>query len=160
MTRAESLAIWLGIIGNILLFGGKIVIGLWFHSIAIISDSLNSFTDIIASLVVYISIRTSYQAADPQHPYGHKRAQPIAGLIVAIFTGIVGFEVITQSVNRLLTGDRMQPGLLPIRWFWGSWSSNCSCTCTCAKSPGGRAAPPSWPPPRIIATMCWFPARF
>ena len=114
MTRAENLAIWLGIIGNILLFGGKIVIGLWFRSIAIISDSLNSFTDIIASLVVYISIRTSYQAADPQHPYGHKRAQPIAGLIVAIFTGIVGFEVITQGVNRLFTGDRMQPGLLPV----------------------------------------------
>jgi cation diffusion facilitator family transporter len=114
LTRAEGLAIWLGIIGNALLFGGKIVIGLWFHSISIISDSLNSFTDIIASLVVYISIRTSYQAADSQHPYGHKRAQPIAGLIVAIFTGIVGFEVIAQAVNRLLTRDRMQPGLLPI----------------------------------------------
>jgi cation diffusion facilitator family transporter len=119
LTRAENLAIWLGIIGNILLFGGKIVIGLRFRSIAIISDSLNSFTDIIASLVVYISIRTSYQAADPQHPYGHKRAQPIAGLIVAIFTGIVGFEVITQGVNRLFTGDRMQPGLLPIALVLG-----------------------------------------
>ena len=33
---------------------------------------------------------------------------------MAIFTGIVGFEVITQSVSRLFTGDRMQPGLLPI----------------------------------------------
>ena len=114
LTRAESLAIWLGIIGNVLLFGGKILIGLWFHSIAIISDSLNSFTDIIASLIVYISIRASYREADPQHPYGHKRAQPIAGLIVAIFTGIVGFEVIAQAVNRLITRDRMQPGLLPI----------------------------------------------
>jgi cation diffusion facilitator family transporter len=114
LTRAEGLAIWLGIIGNALLFGGKIVIGLWFHSIAIVSDSLNSFTDIIASLVVYLSIRTSYRAPDSQHPYGHKRAQPIAGLIVAIFTGIVDFEVITQGVNRLLTGDRMRLGLLPI----------------------------------------------
>jgi cation diffusion facilitator family transporter len=114
LSRAEGLAIWIGIVGNILLFGGKIVIGLWFHSIAIISDSLNSFTDIIASLIVYISIRASYQEADEQHPFGHKRAQPIAGLMVAIFTGIVGFQVITQSASRLLTGDRMQTGLLPI----------------------------------------------
>jgi len=114
LSRAEGLAIWIGIVGNILLFGGKIVIGLWFHSIAIISDSLNSFTDIIASLIVYISIRASYQEADAQHPFGHKRAQPIAGLTVAIFTGIVGFQVITQSASRLLTGDRMQTGLLPI----------------------------------------------
>ena len=114
LTRAEGLAIWIGIVGNILLFGGKIVIGLWFHSIAIISDSLNSFTDIIASLIVYISIRASYREADAQHPFGHKRAQPIAGLMVAIFTGIVGFQVITQSASRLLTGDRMQTVLLPI----------------------------------------------
>ena len=114
LTRAENAAVWIGIAGNILLFGGKIVIGLWFHSIAIISDSLNSFTDIIASLIVFISIRTSYQEPDPGHPFGHQRAQPIAGLIVAIFTGIVGFEVITQSLGRLFTGDRMQSGLLPI----------------------------------------------
>jgi cation diffusion facilitator family transporter len=119
LTRAEGLAIWIGIIGNVLLFGSKIIIGLRFRSIAIISDSLNSFTDIIASLIVYISIRTSYQEADPQHPYGHKRAQPIAGLIVAIFTGIVGFEVIAQAASRLLTGDRMQPGLLPIFLVFG-----------------------------------------
>ncbi len=114
MTHAEGLAIWLGIVGNALLFGGKIFVGLWFDSIAIISDSLNSFTDIIASLVVFISIRASYREADRTHPYGHKRAQPIAGLVVAIFTGIVGFEVITQGVNRLLTGEQMQPGLLPL----------------------------------------------
>ncbi len=114
MTHAEGLAIWLGIVGNALLFGGKILVGLWFDSIAIISDSLNSFTDIIASLVVFISIRASYQEADRTHPYGHKRAQPIAGLVVAIFTALVGGEVITQAVNRLLTGEKMQPGLLPV----------------------------------------------
>jgi cation diffusion facilitator family transporter len=114
LSRAEGAAIWIGIIGNIFLFAGKILIGLRFDSIAIISDSLNSFTDIIASLIVLISIRTSYQEADPQHPFGHKRAQPIAGLIVAIFTGIVGFQVIAQSGGRLLSGERMQPGLLPI----------------------------------------------
>lgn len=114
MTHAEGLAIWLGIVGNALLFGGKILVGFWFDSIAIISDSLNSFTDIIASLVVFISIRASYREADRTHPYGHKRAQPIAGLVVAIFTALVGGEVITQAVNRLLTGEKMQPGLLPV----------------------------------------------
>jgi cation diffusion facilitator family transporter len=112
--RAEKLAIWMGIIGNALLFGGKIVIGLAFNSIAIISDSLNSFTDIIASTIVFISIRSSYKAPDADHPFGHKRAQPIAGLIVAIFTGIVGFEVITQSVTRLFTGAEIEKGILPI----------------------------------------------
>jgi cation diffusion facilitator family transporter len=114
LTRAEKVAIWLGIAGNFLLFAAKFGIGLVFNSIAIISDSLNSFTDIVASLVVFISIKSSYKAADHEHPYGHMRAQPIAGLVVAIFTGIVGFEVITQAVTRLFTGATMERGILPI----------------------------------------------
>ena len=70
MDKPERFAIWMGIIGNAVLFGGKIAIGLTFNSIAIISDSLNSFTDIIASTIVFISIRTSYRAADAEHPFG------------------------------------------------------------------------------------------
>jgi cation diffusion facilitator family transporter len=85
-----------------------------YNSIAIISDALNSFTDIIASLVVHISIIVSYQRPDSGHQFGHKRAQPIAGLIVAIFTGIVGFEVITASIRRLLDGQTAQQGIPPI----------------------------------------------
>ncbi len=112
--RSEKIAIWMGIIGNAILFGGKIVIGLAFDSISIISDSLNSFTDIIASTIVFIGIRSSYKAPDRDHPFGHKRAQPIAGLIVAIFTGIVGFQVITQATARFFTGEQMERGLLPI----------------------------------------------
>jgi cation diffusion facilitator family transporter len=115
MDKPERFAIWMGIIGNAVLFGGKIAIGLTFNSIAIISDSLNSFTDIIASTIVFISIRASYREADEEHPFGHHRAQPIAGLIVAIFTGIVGFEVIVQSVTRLIAGGAgVEPGILPI----------------------------------------------
>jgi cation diffusion facilitator family transporter len=114
LRRPENLALWIGIIGNAVLFCGKIWIGLLFDSISIISDSLNSFTDIIASTIVFIGIRSSYKAPDAEHPFGHSRAQPIAGLIVAIFTGIVGFEVITQAVTRFFTGEQIEKGLPPI----------------------------------------------
>ena len=112
--RPEKIAMWMGIIGNAVLFAAKISIGTLFNSIAIISDSFNSLTDIIASAVVMISVRTSYQKPDADHPFGHKRAQPLAGLLVAILTGIVGFEIITQSVTRLINGEQIEKGLLPI----------------------------------------------
>jgi cation diffusion facilitator family transporter len=114
MDRAERFAIWMGIIGNALLFLGKIFVGITFNSIAIISDSINSVTDIVASTIVFISIRSSHREPDADHPFGHNRAQPIAGLVVAIFTGIVGFEIITQSFGRLFSTSRMQNGILPI----------------------------------------------
>jgi len=112
--KQERLAVWMGIVGNAVLFTGKILVGFSFNSIAIISDSFNSLTDIVASAIVFVSIRSSYEAPDEDHPFGHKRAQPLAGLIVAILTGIVGFEIIAQSVTRLFTGERIQKGILPI----------------------------------------------
>jgi cation diffusion facilitator family transporter len=114
MDGAERLAIWMGIIGNAVLFLGKIFVGITFNSIAIISDSINSVTDIVASTIVFISIRSSHRGPDAGHPFGHKRAQPIAGLVVAIFTGIVGFEIITQSFGRLFSESQIQKGILPI----------------------------------------------
>jgi cation diffusion facilitator family transporter len=114
MDPAERLAIWMGIVGNAVLFLGKIFVGITFNSIAIISDSINSVTDIVASTIVFISIRSSHREPDAGHPFGHKRAQPIAGLVVAIFTGIVGFEIITQSVGRLFSATQIQKGILPI----------------------------------------------
>ncbi len=105
---------WLGVVGNAILFTGKILVGLSFNSIAIISDSFNSLTDIVASTIVLISVRSSHQGPDADHPFGHKRAQPLAGLVVAIFTGIVGFTIITQSVTRLINGEQIEKGLIPI----------------------------------------------
>ena len=111
---AEQAATWMGIAGNAVLFVAKILVGFSFNSIAIISDSFNSLTDIVASTIVLISIRSSHRGPDANHPFGHARAQPLAGLVVAILTGIVGFEIIAQSVGRLVGGRRMEQGLLPI----------------------------------------------
>jgi len=110
----EKFATWMGIAGNAVLFAAKIVVGVGFNSIAIISDSFNSLTDIVASTIVLISVQSSYRAPDPGHPFGHARAQPIAGMVVAILTGIVGFEIIAQSVGRLFSGEQMKPGFLPL----------------------------------------------
>ncbi len=104
----------MGIAGNAMLFTAKILVGFSFNSIAIISDSFNSLTDIVASTIVLISVRSSHRGPDANHPFGHARAQPLAGLVVAIFTGIVGFEIITQSVGRLFGGQRIEPGILPL----------------------------------------------
>ena len=111
---AEQAATWMGIVGNAVLFAAKIFVGFTFNSIAIISDSFNSLTDIVASAIVLVSVRASYRAPDSSHPFGHARAQPLAGLVVAILTGIVGFEIIAQSSERLVGGQRIQPGLLPL----------------------------------------------
>lgn len=90
------------IVCNTFLFGIKITAGLMSNSLAVISDAVNSFTDIISSVIIFIAVKASSKQADEGHPFGHHRAEPIAGLIVAIFAGILGFEILHTSVFKLM----------------------------------------------------------
>lgn len=104
----------LNIAGNTALFALKLVAGLLSGSIAIISDALNSLNDIAASISTFICVKISDKRADEGHPFGHSRAEPIAGLIIAVLAGILGFEVIRTSVERLLGESKVEVTLFTL----------------------------------------------
>jgi len=92
----------LGIALNTLLFAGKLAVSLASGSIALISDTLNSFADILASVGIHIAVRIGGKQADDNHPFGHGRVEPLSGVVVAIFTGILGFEVLRSGIMAIL----------------------------------------------------------
>ncbi|MEK7773668.1 MAG: cation diffusion facilitator family transporter, partial [Deltaproteobacteria bacterium] len=94
----------INIAGNSGLFVIKLAAGVASGSIALISEALNSLNDIAASIATFICVKISDKEADEGHPFGHSRAEPIAGLIVAVLAGILGFEVIRTSVERIISG--------------------------------------------------------
>ena len=100
--NAES-ASRLGIILNSLLFIAKLTVSVISGSIALISDTLNSFADILASVGIHIAVRIGSKKADANHPFGHGRVEPLSGIVVAIFTGILGFEVLRTGILALFT---------------------------------------------------------
>lgn len=73
-------------------------------SLAMYSELINSITDVVASVAVVICVREGARGADAEHPFGHTRAEPIGGLVVAIFAGIMGWEVLRAPLLRFL-GD-------------------------------------------------------
>lgn len=92
----------LGLIANIFLFIIRLIAGIMSNSIAVISDALDSLLDIISFIAMMISIKVSEKKPDASHPFGHYRAEPVAGLLVAIFAGILGFEVFINSIQRFM----------------------------------------------------------
>lgn len=98
----------INIAGNTGLFALKITAGMLSGSIALISDALNSLSDIAASIATFICVKISDKQADEGHPFGHSRAEPIAGLIIAVLAGILGFEVIRESAERLLYDSKTE----------------------------------------------------
>jgi len=96
MKRSVQITI-IGIVANVILFFMKLTGGIFSRSLALLSDSFNSLTDILASLAIFFAVRIGTKKADLDHPFGHQRAEPIAGLIVAIFAAILGFEVMKNA---------------------------------------------------------------
>lgn len=111
-------ATMLNIIGNAGLLAMKLTAGILTGSIALISDAINSFNDVAASISTFICVYISDKQADEGHPFGHSRAEPIAGLIIAVLAGILGFEVIREAVSRIIEGTSPEVGpyvlLVPI----------------------------------------------
>lgn len=73
-------------------------------SVSILSEALNSATDIIASIMAYLSIRQAERPADREHPFGHGKFENLSGLaeagIIIFAAGLISYE----AVKRVISG--------------------------------------------------------
>lgn len=91
-----------GIFLNLLLFAGKFFAGLLSGSIAVTADAFNNLSDAGSSVVSLVSFRISEQKPDAKHPYGHGRIEYIAGLIISAVIIIMAYELIKDSVGKII----------------------------------------------------------
>lgn len=97
------MAAGVGMAVNVLLAITKIVTGLVGNSYALVADGIESTTDIVSSLVVWTGLKISSIPADQDHPYGHGKAEPIAGLIVAMALLLAALVIAAQSIREIIT---------------------------------------------------------
>ncbi|MCF6148032.1 MAG: cation transporter [Candidatus Kuenenia sp.] len=104
MTSIESgiKASILGIIVNTALAIIKIIIGIIGHSYALIADGIESTTDVISSVIVWSGLRIAAEPPDEKHPYGHGKAESIAGLLVSMILFGAAFFIAAYSIKEIL----------------------------------------------------------
>jgi cation diffusion facilitator family transporter len=93
----------LGMAVNLVLAVVKIVAGFVGNSYALIADGIESAADIVSSLVVWTGLKISALPPDEDHPYGHGKAEPIAGLIVALALLGAAIFIAWQSIREIIT---------------------------------------------------------
>ena len=94
-----------GIIVNLLLFTGKFIAGTVSGSIAISADAFNNLSDAGSSIVSLVSFRIAAKPADRDHPFGHARIEYIASMIVSFLILLVGFEIVSDSVRKIVSRE-------------------------------------------------------
>ncbi len=102
-----------GLLANLLLLILKASASGISDSLTIFSETLNSLSDFIGAIVILIFVRWAHRKTDDDHPFGHHRAEPIAGLVLGLFSGILGIEVIRHAIIDLSTGAQNQIGPWP-----------------------------------------------
>jgi cation diffusion facilitator family transporter len=86
---------------NVLLAAGKIVTGVVGNSYALIADGIESTADIFSSFVVWYALRYASKPADANHPFGHGKAESIAGTVVSIALLVAAITIAVQSVREI-----------------------------------------------------------
>ena len=97
-----------GIAVNVFLSVLKLVLGFITFSVAIMADALNNLSDAGASIVSLISFKLSAKPADRSHPFGHARIEYIASMIVSFLILLVGFEMFSDSVTSIFSGEKKE----------------------------------------------------
>ena len=102
----------LGLGWNILLAAGKTVMGIVGHSTALLSDGINSTSDVAYYIVVKVFMKLAGKPPDPEHPYGHQQMESIAALTVGSFIITTAFAIFWTAVNSVfdLVKGAAEPG--------------------------------------------------
>ncbi len=91
----------LSTIVNLLLTIAKLFFGFLINSTALIADGIHSGIDIISSFGTYLGIKAANKPVDKKHPYGHYRAESLAGLFVTLILAFSALGIIYEAVLKL-----------------------------------------------------------
>jgi cation diffusion facilitator family transporter len=95
--------IYWSILLNLILVVVKGLSGYFGNSYALIADSIESGSDVLASVVLLFGLRFVAKPPDSNHPYGHGRLEPLLTFIVVIFLLLSASFIAYKSVEHIQT---------------------------------------------------------
>ena len=108
------LASALGIICNVLLFVGKLAVGVAVRSVSVMADAFNNLSDAASSVIGFVGVKMAGKPADREHPFGHGRIEYIAALVVAFLVLQVGFTFFQNSIDKIRHPEDLSFELVPM----------------------------------------------
>lgn len=102
-----------GIFLNVLLFAGKYFAGVLSGSVAIVADAFNNLSDAGSSVISLLGFAIAGKKPDLDHPFGHGRAEYLAGLLLSALIVAMGVELGKSSIEKIISPEPVEAALLP-----------------------------------------------
>jgi cation diffusion facilitator family transporter len=112
---------WVSVGGNILLSLLKTGTGILSGSLAVLSDGLDSASDVVISIVLLIATPIISRPPSSKYVYGHEKAESVASTILSFVIFFMGCQMLIASVQKLIHTEQAQmPSTLAI---WATLAS-------------------------------------
>lgn len=95
-----KLQLWIAIASMVLL-GAKFVAYFLTHSVAVLTDALESIVNVAAAFIGLYSLYISSKPRDREHPYGHGKAEYISAAVEGTLVFSAGALIIYKSIRSL-----------------------------------------------------------
>ncbi len=111
-TRLKTRVTYVAAAINIFLTLIKIGVGFLGQSAALIADGIHSLADLLSDLFVIIAIKMGSREADYDHPYGHRRFETIATVLLGMGLIVIAVGIAWDVSERLMHPEKL---LIPNR---------------------------------------------
>lgn len=103
-----------GILVNILLSAMKFFVAMISGSISILADAINNISDSFTAIIMLFGFKIAAKPADSEHPFGHGRAEYLAGLFIAAGMILVGGDLLFESIDKIINPEELETSLFII----------------------------------------------
>jgi cation diffusion facilitator family transporter len=99
--KAIQLILILTFLLNLLATAAKLGVGIWTGALSLIADGLDTLFDGLANVIGIIAVRMGSRPPDEDHPYGHRKFETVAALLIASLLFVTAWELTLGAVQRL-----------------------------------------------------------
>lgn len=92
------------IVAYLLISIAKLIVGYSINSSSLIADGFNNVSDILSNVTLLIGLHLASKPADEDHRFGHWKIEDLASLITSFIMFIVGFQVLSQTIHKIISG--------------------------------------------------------
>ena len=120
--RALTKVTFIGLLANILLTACQAAAGILGHSIAMVSASIHSLSDLASNAIVLLLLSFSAKGKSPRFAYGRGKFESFASLLIGLALFWVAIDLMKDgigSIRSILGGEEVERPSVLVLWVAG-----------------------------------------
>jgi len=115
--HAAQRVFWVTLGLNILVSVAKLGWGYYSNTLSLTADGFHSLLDAVANIVGIVGLNFSGKPADHNHPYGHRKFEAVASMVISFFIFLTCFEIVSEGFARVFTPQHTHPHITSISYL-------------------------------------------